>query len=108
MALVLCARPTRLVASTRATVAHSPADVRGGFARRRELNPNAVRKFDESLSRRDIPVIARRFNAGLVVDRIRVPKGRLNGYPSAPSFNRPFGTCPAVACIPALKRWAIF
>jgi len=31
-----------------------------------------------ALSRRDILRIARRFNAGTEVDRIKVPKGRLN------------------------------
>src|SRR5439155_5691801 len=39
---------------------------------------NAFRKFDEAVSRRDNPRRARRFNAGNVVDPIRVPQGRLN------------------------------
>src|SRR2546422_560851 len=72
------------------------------------VSSNAFRKFDENLSRRDIPIIARRFNAGIVVDRIRVPKGRLNVNRSLPPLSRPFGTLPRVAYIPALKRWAYF
>src|SRR6266516_4866719 len=72
------------------------------------VDANAFRKFNGRLSRRDVPIIARRFNAGIVVGRIRVPKGRLNVNRSLQSFSRPFGTLPGVAYIPAFKRWAIF
>lgn len=60
------------------------------------------------LSRRDILKIARRFNAGLLTARIRVPKGRLNIDSLQPAFSRPYGTCSHGAWLPALKRRAIF
>ena len=40
----------------------------GQVRRRGGLKPKAFREFNEDLSRRDIPIIARRFNAGIVVD----------------------------------------
>ena len=51
--------------------------------------------------------IAQRFNAGTHATPAKVPKGRLNGHPSAPSFNRPFGTRIRPTTFPALKHRAI-
>ena len=62
-------------------------------------------------SQKDVPEgqmkIAQRFNAGLHATPAKVPKGRLNGHPPAPSFGRPFGTRIRPTTFPALKRWAI-
>ena len=51
--------------------------------------------------------IAQRFNAGAHATRARVPKGRLNGHPSALCFSRPCGTRIGPTTFPALKRRAI-
>jgi hypothetical protein len=67
-----------------------------------------VLTFDESLPRRDIPIIARRFNAGMLATPGRVPKGRLKDGANSCPFSRPVGTRILSTTIPALKRWAIF
>jgi hypothetical protein len=51
--------------------------------------------------------IAQRFNAGIVGERHRVPKGRLINGPRLLQFNRPFGTYALGTTFPALKRRAI-
>jgi hypothetical protein len=47
--------------------------------------------------------LAQRFNAGISVREVLVPKGRL----MRTLVSRPFGTCPTPRPLPALKRWAI-
>ena len=71
------------------------------------FSPNAFRKFDEAVSRRENPRIARRFNAGSVVDPIRVPKGRLNA-PAGALLQPSLRDLSRAVVAPALKRWAIF
>jgi hypothetical protein len=51
--------------------------------------------------------IAQRFNAGMVDERHRVPKGRLTNGARLLQFNRPFGTYALGTTFPALKRPAI-
>jgi hypothetical protein len=51
--------------------------------------------------------IAQRFNAGMVVEHRRVPKGRLTNGARLLQFNRPFGTYALGTTFPALKRRAI-
>jgi hypothetical protein len=47
--------------------------------------------------------LAQRFNAGISVHEVQVPKGRLK----CNRVSRPFGTCATLRPHPALKRWAI-
>ena len=51
--------------------------------------------------------IAQRFNAGMVDERHRVPKGRLTNATRLLQFDRPFGTDALGTTSPALKRRAI-
>ncbi len=51
--------------------------------------------------------IAQRFNAGVVGELPRVPKGRLSDVTRMQSFSRPFGTRAIEAVFPALKHRAI-
>ena len=51
--------------------------------------------------------VAQRFNAGMVDEERRVPKGRLSDSAWVFSLNRPFGTYAFGAAFPALKRRAI-
>jgi hypothetical protein len=71
----------------------------------RSLQTATTAQGNKRIVPREHLTIARHFNAGFLCKLRRVPEERPT---SGHWFNRPFGTCPTINLLPALKRRAVF